>query len=95
MKDQEIVMLEKQLSDAETLLQNLFDERFHLLDEKENLTEDKNILLKCLQKWRKCLNRDYFGGNCMQQTFEKKYIKSIFGDISVLHSSEIRDVWSN
>ena len=50
MKDQEIVMLEKQLSDAETLLQNLFDERFQLLDEKENLTEDKNILLKCLQK---------------------------------------------
>ena len=37
-------------------------------------------------------NRDYFGGNCMQRTFEKKYIKSIFGDISLLHSSEIRDV---
>ena len=58
-KEQEITMLEKQLSDAETLLQNVCQERFQLLDEKENLTEDNKHFVEMFTEVKKMLESKF------------------------------------
>ena len=61
-KNQELVMLEKQLLDAETTLQNLFEERFQLLNEKENLTEDNKHFVKMFTELKEMLEKRLFRG---------------------------------
>ena len=61
-KNQELVMLEKQLLDAETTLQNMFEERFQLLKEKENLTEDNKHFVKMFTELKEMLEKRLFRG---------------------------------
>ena len=56
---QKSVLLEKQLSNTETLLQNVCQERFQLLDEKENLTEDNKHFVEMFTEVKKMLESKF------------------------------------